>query len=725
MNNELKEIKKIYGEEMMHLCRELFPSILETEGKLLSILQDHLAPTHSFASDIKNNNLSAEFKAWIYSFIDVEEDEVIVSEKTPFELMEEAGYTLYKCNSEEDIQKFKKYYAEGEELCTFNGGRLNRCHVFFAVKKNVDEIKRENFDKPKREDLYGTSVISIQFAKGTANTLSIKNRYNHTVENPDATFSNDLDSIIPGLRSSFSKFYKYKIDNRKKNSESILLHNLPYIKANDGKLYRYNLEEDAIYFCENNILIMDGKVIDKFAREKERYLVINDIIVDLKEKKLIQYANEENVLLKTITDVGKIRNIEIVKNGNGKIVYLFFDADKKIEIEINRNNAIIGYDNPYVTKIPEYFLFTDVYLKRINLSNVIEIGNAFLEFNTSLEKIDLPKVEIIADDFLCYNENLVEFNAPNLKEVGEGFLYGNLRLKSVSFPKLKKIGTNFLSQNNVITSVSLPEVRIIEHNFMNSNKKISSINLPKIEKIGDRFLNCNDSLLYLYLPNVIEIGDDFLGYNETLEEFYAPELQSCGECFLDCCKSLKSIYIPKLQNVGDSFISMNASLTEIDAPSLIKANDYFLEYNDTIRKVNFPLLRSVGEGFLSCNEELEELSLPSLEDYGEDFLTSNQCIKRLYLPRLQFIDKSFLPYNDNLEEVELPELLAISADFLRWNSKLKRLIIPKVDSLCSILEKDEALEEIYAPSLDSREIDSLPERMKKIITRDGPVNKKI
>ena len=212
MDNELKQIKKIYGEEMMHLCRELFSSILETPGLLLSILQKHLAPTHSFASDIKDAELYDEFKSWIYSFIDVEKGNQIVINKTPFELMEEAGYTLIECMTEEDIQSFRKYYAPNEVLCTItNGGRLKRCHVFFAVKKNVNEIKRAAFSNPQRQDEYGTSVISIQFSKGLTTTLSIKNRYNHSVNNPDATFSNNLDNIIPGLTSSFERYLDIKI----------------------------------------------------------------------------------------------------------------------------------------------------------------------------------------------------------------------------------------------------------------------------------------------------------------------------------------------------------------------------------------------------------------------------------------------------------------------------------------------------------------------------------
>ncbi len=71
MNNELKKIKKLYGEEMMHMCRELFPTILEKEGLLLNILLSHIAPTHSIANDIKGKKLTDEFKNCIYSFVDI------------------------------------------------------------------------------------------------------------------------------------------------------------------------------------------------------------------------------------------------------------------------------------------------------------------------------------------------------------------------------------------------------------------------------------------------------------------------------------------------------------------------------------------------------------------------------------------------------------------------------------------------------------------------------
>ena len=172
--NDLKLIKKHYGEKMMHFCRNNFPSILEYEGLLFNTLSNTIAYSKDFYDDLTDPNQSLSYVPPRDSFIYLIykkcnetvsnlEKKTITTQKTPEELLDEAGYILYECHSEEDIQSFKKYFASGEELCTFNGGRLFHCIVFFAVKKNVDEIKREDFEGiEKRQDEYGTSVIHYQ-----------------------------------------------------------------------------------------------------------------------------------------------------------------------------------------------------------------------------------------------------------------------------------------------------------------------------------------------------------------------------------------------------------------------------------------------------------------------------------------------------------------------------------------------------------------------------------
>ena len=39
-----------------------------------------------------------------------------IKQKTPYELLEEAGWDLYECHTEEEIQKFKKYNIKLTEL---------------------------------------------------------------------------------------------------------------------------------------------------------------------------------------------------------------------------------------------------------------------------------------------------------------------------------------------------------------------------------------------------------------------------------------------------------------------------------------------------------------------------------------------------------------------------------------------------------------------------------
>lgn len=237
-SKELKKIKKKFGEKMMHLCRELFPSLLEYEGRVYEVLSSNFSENcKSLYDDLIAQDKQYDFKNFVYSCIDVESKEKkVVSNKTPYELLNEKGYYLYECHTEDDVQSFKKYYAQEEELCTFRGGRLDRCVVFFAVKKDVDKIKREDFKNPKREDKYGTSVMSIQFEKEGKCTVSIKNRYNHTVNNPDATYGNDLDQITSGLTKSFERLLRTRgLSFEDINMSSFELNN--YTRANDGLYY--------------------------------------------------------------------------------------------------------------------------------------------------------------------------------------------------------------------------------------------------------------------------------------------------------------------------------------------------------------------------------------------------------------------------------------------------------------------------------------------------------
>ena len=93
MNNDLKLIKDKYGESMMHLCRKLFPTILETDGLLFKLLQNNFSYSKRLCEDLVNNNLIMKFKDYIYSQIDtVVLDSSYDSNKKVEELLNEKGY---------------------------------------------------------------------------------------------------------------------------------------------------------------------------------------------------------------------------------------------------------------------------------------------------------------------------------------------------------------------------------------------------------------------------------------------------------------------------------------------------------------------------------------------------------------------------------------------------------------------------------------------------------
>jgi len=645
--DDLKLIKKYYGEKMMHLCREFFSTLLETPGLLSDLMLKNFEPSKFLYEDLVKNEKIYEFKDYIYSLKESKKIEKSIT-NTPQELLSVAGYDLYECKSEEDIQSFKKYYKKGEELCTFKGNRLERCHVFFAVKKNVEEIKRENFKNPERQDEYGTSVISIQFSRGKNQTLSIKNRYNHTVTNPDATFSNNLDNIIPGLTDSFEQHYNLNLSNNKVSFE------IPgYVKGNDGKYYKYNYEINNIYYCPNNIII-DNFVVKKDYQEMERYIIFDYFILDLKEKTIKLY--DSSIKDSFIDGLNNLEKTEIIRDKNtGDKEILIKCVEGTISLKIDKENNIIKYSNDAVTNI----------------------NDNFLKFNKKLKNISIPNVKIIKDHFLNFNEELCEINVPNLSKIGSSFLHCNKKLKSLYLPNVEEISNNFLLHNEVLEVIILPKVKEIQDDFLSWNKKLESINLPSVEKIGNNFLMYNNSLKTINFPKVEKIGNAFLSYNKSLKTIKLATAEEIGASFLCNNTELEEAYLPKVKKISEKFLKYNNKIKVIKFDFLESVGTEFMRCNNTVEKVELPRIISIGDEFLYCNEVLNEILLPRVKYIYEDFLESNNSLEKIILPNAEIIGRGFLKTNKKLRHLEIPKANKIGGAFLLQNKNLEKLIIPK------------------------------------------------
>lgn len=482
MDKELKWIKKHYGEQMMQMCRTFFPRILEHEGLLSSILDEKFQRNKSLVEDIIKQNKQEEFKNYIYSLIDVESGFHVVREESAAELLDKAGYILYpECKTEEDLLWFKKFYAPGEELCSFWTDRLENCRVWFAVKKNVEEIERAKV--PARQDEYGTSVISIQFTKGQSCTLSIKNRYNHSVNNPDNTFNSNLDNIIPGLTGAFYQDYGVK-DMYAKRSDLELD---GYIQLN-GVYYKYNYEINGVYYCPGNIIIENYEV----KKLEDHQMLIDYFVFDFKNKTVSLYDHRLIDGFTGITTTTKRApsndGVNYCEEAVSNIKYMSYD-NGVIRIETNDGEII---------EIKE----KDRKIVALKCDDLTKCGHEFLAYNDSLEQLSMKK----------------------LTECGEGFLFRNTSLKKVNLPKLRMCGESFLSSNRALTSLSLPSLEECEGMFLVSNENLEEVYLPKLKLCGSCFLYSNIALKELFLPCVEEICGSALMTNKLLEKFFAPNL---------------------------------------------------------------------------------------------------------------------------------------------------------------------------------------------------------
>jgi len=393
------------------------------------------------------------------------------TDKKPLELLDEAGYDAFIVESKKQKDSIKKYYRPGEELCTFSDpNRHENFYIIHAVKRGADKIKPSA--NPEREDEYGTSVISIQIAKG-GGFISIKNRYNHTVNNPDATFGNNPDNIIPGLTNSLRKFFDVEF-----NVSDIKMPN-NYVWVND-QLVWYSFERDNIYIGDD--YYFTGGTITRLNKDRE--ILFDGMIYNDKDK--------------TITS-------PIDYGTTFDVFYLAFNGEK-----VTRTYNKITKETTLST--PD--------------------GNRIVIFKGQIIELDLATTEKIKDVFLEHNKSLTTINLPNVKKIGCDFLVKNKMLSSIALPKVEQIGMHFLNSNNALTSIDLPSVKRIGDYFLENNEILTSINMPKVEKIGNRFLCYNKMLTSISLPKVEDIGDEFLTENTNLKSINLPNVKGIGSDFL-------------------------------------------------------------------------------------------------------------------------------------------------------------------------------------------------
>ncbi|MDE6250878.1 MAG: leucine-rich repeat protein [Alphaproteobacteria bacterium] len=539
----------------------------------------------------------------------------------PFKLLDQAGYHAFEVHNLDEQNSIKRFFRKDEELCTFRDEhRYQNNYMIHAIKHEVWHNPRaiKPSKNPERQDEYGTSVISIQIHKD-GNFISIKNRYNHTVANPDQTFHSNPDEIIAGLSAALKAYFD--VDWKSTGvtvPDGFVLYN--------NQILKINFEIENCYFGDG-FYAQNGRVFDI---DKNNQVQLDYFIWDNQQKKLLNPSGTLDGFIQTFNEHTNGKKVTI--SGKAPHQTILVDGEKFIELA---NNQIVTLNMPGVTDV-NLFLRRNRTIQELNMPDLAHAGNNFLANNVALKHLVLPSLIDTWNCFLSKNSIIDYVYLPRLKNIGQNFLPNNQALTELDLPAAEIIQSNFLLENQHLRHINFGNITKIHDNFLKNNQELLELNAPKLKILGDACLVYNCVLQQLNAPSLKYIGHSFLQNNLNLHELNLPNLTRAESAFLACNEKIQNLYAPQLEAVGYNFLADNTALTEIDLPSLKSVDERFLYMNTDIQHANLPNLEDIDVSFLAHNKKLKQLSLPGLTLLPEGFLSDNNHVI-LNLPRLEKI----------------------------------------------------------------------------------------
>ena len=417
-----------------------------------------------------------------------------VTNKNPLQLLDEAGYDAFVVENEKQKNSIKKYYRHGEEICTFNDpSRHKNYYMIHAIKRGADKIKPAKKGEEKREDEYGTSVISIQIAKPNGGFISIKNRYNHTVNNPDATFDNNPDNIIPGLSYSLKKYFNVDFNV----THAPLPNNFRMV---NDQLVRFNHEINNIYF--GDYYYFSGSEITKIDKNSQ-LLFYPDCLLSISKgnNSIISLAQQRTEMAESLTEIirdkkvaisGKDKNKKISVDGetfieleDGKITFVHAPNAKEIDLQYTE-----GLHGDLDFSGVEYLVLENADLSKatsINFQNakvvkLTGVKGLHGDFDFSgVEYLDLENADLSKVKSIKFNPNAKEINLAYTKG-----LHGDLDFSGVEYlylyqTDLSKVTSIKFNPDGIINGIS-------DADRLRLNKKyeLKSARKDMVKKIKDK-----------------------------------------------------------------------------------------------------------------------------------------------------------------------------------------------------------------------------------------------
>jgi hypothetical protein len=436
----------------------------------------------------------------------------------PFDLLKQAGYNAFHADTPEKQNSIQPYFQEGELLCTFNdASRCQNYHIVHAIKENADKIKREDFNgQEDRQDEYGTSVISIQMLKN-GGFISIKNRYNHAVQNCDNTFNSNPDNIVDGLSAALKGHFNVDFSaNKTALPEGYAVF--------DRQIFKYHRESNNIYYGDQ-AWVENGTVCT--VNKSDGDALFDDVFFDNKTKMLkkITRAGSQDSFANDFNECyGGNRGLQ-VKDGN-----LTLQGDVLIGAEQSR-----------------------------------------------IKTICLPALTTMGDMCLYNADALTVFKAPALTTMGDNCLHNAEALTVFEKPKLTAMGDYCLQNAGKLTDFNAPELTTMGSMCLYKVEALTDFNAPALTTMADSCLFKASALTDCYTPTLTVMGDSCLANAHALTDFKAPALTTMeDECFFNALK-LTDFKAPQLTTMGHNCFNEALALTVFETPMLKYVPSFILE----------------------------------------------------------------------------------------------------------------------------------------------------
>ena len=404
----------------------------------------------------------------------------------PIDLLRDAGYDAYVADTLEKQNAIQKYFAPGEGLCTFRDKhRFQDYYIINAVRHDADTVQRSK--NPQRQDPYGTSVISIQVLK-KGGFISIKNRYNHKVENCDNTFNSNPDNIIPGLSDAIKHYFNVDF-----SAQQVPLPR-GYVVINN-QIVQYIREIDNTYIGEN-FYAQNGVIHD--LNPDYQIMLGRGIILDMKQGIVKSVTGQYIRFCDSLSNIihGKKLSVTVAPN---KTKTIFVNGKRFIDVQ----NSELTYINAPTCKWVDLSLLN-------NLSGDLDFsGTEYLDLSTA----DLTHVHSIK-----FNPNAKLIDVSHTNGLSGDLDFSNVQklyIDGADFNGVKSIKFNRNAQ-----SISASHVRGLTGDLDFSGvEKLKMVN-PDAQRIKSIKFNPNADTINLYGIQILSGDLDFSGV-KTLQLAYA------------------------------------------------------------------------------------------------------------------------------------------------------------------------------------------------------------